>query len=194
MMMKWSSSRPVPCRHLVSCRLLVSCLLCILPGIRYIRIYTSQAEREREREREREIWTPSSPPLHIPYRYGKSPYIYPLYGLGGLPEGFSRLCAIHGGTFMLNKAVDEVLMDDQGKAWAIKTGNEVAKAPLVIGEPSYFPAEKSRVVGQVREGASPLSSSSRSTLCDKIRYAPASIDFTHCHPPTPPSSSTHPSI
>jgi RAB protein geranylgeranyltransferase component A len=94
-------------------------------------------------------------PHHHPstYRYGKSPYIYPLYGLGGLPEGFSRLCAIHGGTFMLNKAVDEVLMDEQGKAWAIKTGNEVAKAPLVIGEPTYFPAEKSRVVGQVREGA-----------------------------------------
>jgi len=30
-------------------------------------------------------------------RYGNSPYIYPVYGLGGLPEGFSRLCAIHGG-------------------------------------------------------------------------------------------------
>jgi hypothetical protein len=36
-------------------------------------------------------------------RYGKSPFIYPIYGLGGLPEGFSRLCAIHGGTFILNK-------------------------------------------------------------------------------------------
>jgi Rab GDP dissociation inhibitor len=33
-------------------------------------------------------------------RYGNSPYIYPLYGLGGLPEGFSRLCAIHGGIKM----------------------------------------------------------------------------------------------
>lgn len=31
------------------------------------------------------------------------PFIYPIYGLGGLPEGFSRLCAIHGGTFILNK-------------------------------------------------------------------------------------------
>ena len=58
-------------------------------------------------------------------RYGKSPYIYPVYGLGGLPEGFSRLCAIHGGTFMLNKPVDEVLFDDVGRAWGIKTGNEV---------------------------------------------------------------------
>lgn len=58
-------------------------------------------------------------------KYGKSPYIYPLYGLGGLPEGFSRLCAIHGGTFMLNKPVDEILYDKDGAAWGIKTENEV---------------------------------------------------------------------
>jgi Rab GDP dissociation inhibitor len=82
-------------------------------------------------------------------RYGKSPYIYPIYGLGGLPEGFSRLCAIHGGTFMLNKGIDEVLFNDQGKAWGVKTGNEVAKAPIIIGEPSYFPATKCNAVGQV---------------------------------------------
>ena len=41
-------------------------------------------------------------------RYGNSPYIYPVYGLSGLPEGFSRLSAINGGTFMLNKPIDEV--------------------------------------------------------------------------------------
>ncbi len=34
-------------------------------------------------------------------RYSKSPYIYPLYGLGELPQAFSRLSAIYGGTFML---------------------------------------------------------------------------------------------
>jgi Rab GDP dissociation inhibitor len=57
-------------------------------------------------------------------RYGKSPYIYPIYGLGGLPEGFSRLCAIHGGTFMLDHSVDEILYDG-GKAWGIRHGDEV---------------------------------------------------------------------
>lgn len=35
-------------------------------------------------------------------RYGDSPFLYPVYGLGGIPEAFSRLCAIHGGTYMLN--------------------------------------------------------------------------------------------
>lgn len=29
-------------------------------------------------------------------KYGKSPYIYPLYGLGELPQGFARLSAIYG--------------------------------------------------------------------------------------------------
>ena len=39
-------------------------------------------------------------------RYGKSPYLYPLYGLGELPQGFARLSAIYGGTYMLDKQVD----------------------------------------------------------------------------------------
>jgi len=45
-------------------------------------------------------------------RYGDSPFIYPIYGLGGIPEGFSRMSAIGGGTFMLNKDIDKVLIED----------------------------------------------------------------------------------
>lgn len=45
-------------------------------------------------------------------RYGDSPFIYPIYGLGGIPEGFSRMAAVNGGTFMLNADLDEVLMVD----------------------------------------------------------------------------------
>ncbi|CAM9404012.1 unnamed protein product [Laminaria digitata] len=83
-------------------------------------------------------------------RYGKSPYIYPMYGLGGLPEGFSRLCAIHGGTFMLQCPVEEVLFDDQGVAWGIKaTMDGVAKATMLIGDPSYFPSRMVKPTGMV---------------------------------------------
>jgi Rab GDP dissociation inhibitor len=81
-------------------------------------------------------------------RYGTSPYIYPIYGLGGLPEGFSRICAIHGGTFMLNQDIDEILMKD-GAAYGVKTGNQMAVAKMVIGDPSYFPPEKIRPTGLV---------------------------------------------
>lgn len=48
-------------------------------------------------------------------RYGDSPFIYPIYGLGGIPEGFSRMAAVNGGTFMLNADLDEVLFDAEGK-------------------------------------------------------------------------------
>lgn len=69
-------------------------------------------------------------------RYGDSPFLYPIYGLGGLPEAFSRLCAIHGGTYMLNTQVDEVIMEG-GKVTGIRSGDQTAKAPLVICDPSY---------------------------------------------------------
>ncbi|CAB9507322.1 Rab GDP dissociation inhibitor [Seminavis robusta] len=82
-------------------------------------------------------------------RYGTSPYIYPLYGLGGLPEGFSRICAIHGGTFMLNQDVDEILFNDKGEAYGVKAGNMMAKAAMVIGDPSYFSSDKIRPTGSV---------------------------------------------
>ena len=78
-----------------------------------------------------------------------SPYIYPLYGLGGLPEGFSRLCAINGGTFMLNRGIDEILTGPDGKAWGVKADNTVAKAKIFVGDPSYFKSEMSEKVGQV---------------------------------------------
>lgn len=70
-------------------------------------------------------------------RYGDSPFLYPIYGLGGLPEAFSRLCAIHGGTYMLNTQVDEILMGEDGKVTGIRSGDVTATAPLVICDPSY---------------------------------------------------------
>lgn len=82
-------------------------------------------------------------------RHGSSPYLYPIYGLGGLPEGFSRLCAVHGGTFMLNQDIDEVLFGEDGKAVGVRAGDMAATAPVIIGDSSYFPEDKTHVVGQV---------------------------------------------
>lgn len=35
-------------------------------------------------------------------RFGDSPFIYPVYGLSGIPEAFSRKSAVYGGVYMLN--------------------------------------------------------------------------------------------
>lgn len=79
-------------------------------------------------------------------RFGKSPYIYPVYGLGELPQGFARLSAIYGGTYMLNKPLLDVVMEDGKVAGVTSTDNEctegssaTAKAPVVIASPEYFP-------------------------------------------------------
>lgn len=83
-------------------------------------------------------------------KYGNSPFLYPVYGLGGLPESFSRLCAIHGGTYMLNKPVDEVLFNEEGAVCGIRSGDETARAPLVICDPSYVAGlKKTKEVGKV---------------------------------------------
>ena len=74
-------------------------------------------------------------------RYGQSPFLYPIYGLGGLPEAFSRLCAIHGGVYMLNTNIDEILIEN-GKV--IKTteakgqSKDIATATLIIDQGGNF--------------------------------------------------------
>jgi Rab GDP dissociation inhibitor len=91
-------------------------------------------------------------------RYGKSPYIYPLYGLGELPQGFARLSAIYGGTYMLNTDVDEFIYEG-GKVVGIKATMKEkdvpgegmkfeTKAGKILADPSYFPS-KARVTGHL---------------------------------------------
>jgi len=80
-------------------------------------------------------------------RYGNSPFIYPVYGLGGLPEGFSRLSALHGGTYMLNRGVDGFVFED-GKVAGITSGGETARAPIIICDPSYV---KDSLPGKVKQ-------------------------------------------
>ena len=82
-------------------------------------------------------------------QYGSSPFLYPMYGLGGLPEGFSRLCAIKGGVFMLDRNPDELLFDDDGHIKGVVSNGEAASCDFVVGDPSYFPDDMLRETGKV---------------------------------------------
>ncbi len=91
-------------------------------------------------------------------RYGKSPYIYPLYGLGELPQGFARLSAIYGGTYMLNTSIDEIKYEGNKVAGISATMKErgeegdgmkfTTKTKMIVGDPSYFPG-KVQIVGHL---------------------------------------------
>ncbi|XP_035517317.1 rab GDP dissociation inhibitor beta [Morone saxatilis] len=80
-------------------------------------------------------------------RHNPSPYIYPVYGLGELPQGFARLSAEYGGTFLLNRAVDEIVMDN-GKVKAVKSEGKLFHCKQLICDPSYVP-NRVRKVGRV---------------------------------------------
>jgi len=84
-------------------------------------------------------------------KYGKSPFIYPLWGIGGLPEAFSRTCAINGGIFMLNKPIKEVVFGDDGKVTGVTDMDDKTVATkCVIADPSYFAGtDKVNKVGRV---------------------------------------------
>jgi len=103
-------------------------------------------------------------------KYGNSPYIYPLYGLGEMPQGFARLSAIYGGTYMLNKPIQEVVYED-GVVVGVKSEGEVAKCKFVIGDPSYFP-DKVKKVGQVARQICvlnhPVANTNNATSCQII--------------------------
>lgn len=93
-------------------------------------------------------------------RYGKSPYIYPLYGLGELPQGFARLSAIYGGTYMLNTSIDELVYDGSKVSGIKATMHDphaqgenkemkfTTKTSMILGDPSYFPG-KVQVTGHL---------------------------------------------
>jgi len=79
---------------------------------------------------------------------GKSPYIYPRYGLGELPQSFARLSAIYGGTYMLDKPIEEIIYGADGRVTGVKSQGEVAKCKFVVADPSYFP-DKVKKTGRV---------------------------------------------
>ncbi|CAH9075543.1 unnamed protein product [Cuscuta epithymum] len=79
---------------------------------------------------------------------GGSPYIYPLYGLGELPQAFARLSAVYGGTYMLNKPECKVEFNEEGKVIGVTSEGETAKCKKVVCDASYLPG-KVKKVGKV---------------------------------------------
>ena len=102
-------------------------------------------------------------------RYGTSPYLYPLYGLGELPQGFARLSAIYGGTYMLAKPIEKVERAD-GKI-VVSSEGETVMGKIVVGDPSYFPDDVKKC-GQVIRAicilSHPIPNTSDSLSCQII--------------------------
>ena len=75
-------------------------------------------------------------------RFSDSPFIYPHYGLAGIPEGFARKCAVNGGVFMLNVDIVDIEVDDKNntnKVWGVYEGKKnFVTAKTIIASPEYL--------------------------------------------------------
>lgn len=46
-------------------------------------------------------------------RYGNSPFLFPMYGCGEIPQCFCRLCAVFGGIYCLSKTIDGIQLSQK---------------------------------------------------------------------------------
>ncbi|GBP07021.1 Rab proteins geranylgeranyltransferase component A [Eumeta japonica] len=70
-------------------------------------------------------------------RYGNTPFLWPMYGSGELPQCFCRLCAVFGGVYCLNRPIDKVeakTLDEGRNVIAIASKSKTLNCDhLVIG-------------------------------------------------------------
>ena len=60
-----------------------------------------------------------------------------------------RLSAIYGGTYMLDKPIEEIVMENDVVV-GVKSEGETARCKMVIGDPSYFPNRVQKINQVVR--------------------------------------------
>ncbi|KAM3723247.1 Rab proteins geranylgeranyltransferase component A [Dirofilaria immitis] len=73
-------------------------------------------------------------------RFGDSPFLWTLYGSGELPQCFSRLCAVFGGIYCLNRSVDGFIVSNE-KIVAIVTEGQRIKCNHIIINGAYVPQQ-----------------------------------------------------
>ncbi|OCT66000.1 rab proteins geranylgeranyltransferase component A 2 [Xenopus laevis] len=76
-------------------------------------------------------------------RYGNTPFLFPMYGLGEIPQCFCRMCAVFGGVYCLHHSLECLVVDEDSKlckAVIDHRGKRVDCKYLVV-EDSYLPEQ-----------------------------------------------------
>ena len=69
-------------------------------------------------------------------RYGNTPFLFPMYGCGEIPQCFCRLCAVFGGVYCLGRPIDgvKVIESNDEKVVTMKFGEQnITAKKLVYG-------------------------------------------------------------
>jgi RAB protein geranylgeranyltransferase component A len=77
-------------------------------------------------------------------RYGNTPYLFPMFGCGEIPQCFCRLCAVFGGIYWLGQPISDVQVVEEGdeKTVTIKLNDtKISAKKMVCGFESKFLTE-----------------------------------------------------
>ena len=73
-------------------------------------------------------------------RYGNTPFIWPLYGAGELPQAFCRMCAVFGGLYCLRRGASAITFSEEShQCTAVISNNQLLKCKWLISGSSYVP-------------------------------------------------------
>ncbi|TRY63063.1 hypothetical protein TCAL_00341 [Tigriopus californicus] len=65
-------------------------------------------------------------------RFGFTPFLWPMYGTGELPQAFCRLSAVFGGTYFLSRPIDGIIYKENQVQGVIVDGQRINCSYLVI--------------------------------------------------------------
>ncbi|XP_076606742.1 rab proteins geranylgeranyltransferase component A 1 isoform X2 [Chaetodon auriga] len=85
-------------------------------------------------------------------RYGNTPFLFPVYGLGEIPQCFCRMCAVFGGIYCLRHSINCLLVDkdtNRCKAVIDSRGQRISCSHFVVEE-SFVGADRKRVATPTR--------------------------------------------
>lgn len=76
-------------------------------------------------------------------RYGNTPFLFPMFGCGEIPQCFCRLCAVFGGVYWLGQPIKEIsVTENENPEVKIKFGEEEITAKKLVrgisGQPDEF--------------------------------------------------------
>ncbi|ALC42722.1 Rep [Drosophila busckii] len=72
-------------------------------------------------------------------RYGNTPFLFPMYGCGELPQCFCRLCAVYGGIYCLKRSVDNICQATDSQELLLSSAGKTLRATHVVSAPGYLP-------------------------------------------------------
>ncbi|XP_036333314.1 rab proteins geranylgeranyltransferase component A [Rhagoletis pomonella] len=72
-------------------------------------------------------------------RYGNTPFLFPMYGCGEIPQCFCRLCAVFGGIYCLKRRIDDITIEADTNIANVVLEGKTIKAQHVVSAQEHLP-------------------------------------------------------